>query len=191
MSKADKLHKEIREAYAANEQAADAADKARAEYDAAISAGDFDKAKAHQLEVAEHEAEARRWADRIDALEAKRPQAETEDAMPQYRQAMKEAKASIEAERECHQRVAEAILHLGVLRKELEQVHEDSGRKVAAAHRAADAAHQARDEFKDRSRLQAAADLDYAFRLIRELGNVSDYQAQQVHNSRERARKAA
>ncbi|OOC11337.1 hypothetical protein [Thioalkalivibrio halophilus] len=186
-----KLETDIAEAYRLNEQSADAADKARAEYESAISAGNFDDAKAHQSAAAEHDAEARRWKDRIDALEAKRPEAESKDAMPTYRQAQKEAQGAIQAEADCHQRVAEAIQHLSELRRELDQVHSAAGGAIAAAHRAADAAHQPRDEFKQRSRFEAVADLGTLADLSRELRNMAGHQAQTMQAARERARKAA
>jgi len=188
-----KLESEIAEAYRLNEQAADAADKARAEYESAISAGNFDDAKAHQSAAAEHDAEARRWKDRIDALEAKRTEAEQADAMPTYRQAQKEAQRALEAEAAAHRKVADLIGQLAEARRELDTVHGDVGYKIAAAHRAADAAHQPRDEFTSRTRFEAVADLGKLADVSRELRNIAGHQAQMMHSTRERAkgRKAA
>ena len=185
----EKLEAEIAEAYKANEAAAEAADKANEQYEAAIAAGNFDDAKARQSEAAEHDAEARRWTDRIDALKAKMPDAEAKDAGPAYKQAMQEAQAAIQAEAEAHKRVADLIHQLQEARRELDTVHADVGYKVAAAHRAADAAHQPRDEFRERSRFESVADLAKLADLSRELRNMAGHQAQMMMSTHEAARK--
>lgn len=186
-----KLDADLTAAREGEAKAVEQAEAARQQYRDAVTSGDMATAAERQAEVEEQDRKARLHADRVRTLETKRGEAEAADAMPAYRQAMKEAEAALAAEADCHQRVAEAIQHLAELRRELDTVHGDVGRKVAAAHRAADAAGQARDEFKGRSRFEAVADLGTLADLSRELRNMAGHQGQMMQTARDRARKAA
>ena len=186
-----KLEQELAQAREGEAAAQEQATTARKAYQSAVDGGDMDAAHEHRAEAERLEGVAQMHADRVATLEAKRGEAESADAMPAYKQAMKEAETAIAAEAAAHQRVADLIGQLAEARRDLDEVHADVGSKVAAAHRAADAAGQARDEFRQRSRMASAVDVDTLFKTTRALANVSSDQSAKVHNVRERARKAA
>jgi|GEM_PF-6624738 len=190
-SNVEKLEKDLAAAREAEAQAVEQAQTARAQYQAAVESGDMDKAAEHQAEAQRLDGVAQMHADRVETLEGQRAEAESKDAAPAYKKAKDEADAAIQAEADAHAKVAEAIRHLQELRTMLDDVHAETGRKIAAAQSAAKNAHQRLPEFAGRSRLQSVADVEGAFRVTRELANVGNFQAQQVMNARERARKAA
>ena len=190
-SNVERLEADLSAAREGEAQAQEQATAARQAYKDAVDAGDMAAAADRQAEVEEQDRQARLHADRVATLEAKRGEAEAADAMPAYKAAMKEAEASIQAEAEAHHRVADLIQQLAEARQELDRVHSDTGGAIAAAHRAADAAHQARPEFTSRTRFEAVADLGKLADLSRELRNMAGHQAQTMQAARERARKAA
>jgi len=192
-SNVERLEQELTAAREAEAQAQEQADAARKAYTAAVDGGDMDAAAERQAEVERAQAQAQIHADRVQTLEAKRTEAEQADAMPGYRQAVKEAEAAIAAEAEAHSKVADLIRQLAEARRELDEVHSNAGSTIMRAHKAADAAGKPRPEFADRSRLERAADIDLVFKTARELGNVASDQASKLHTARERAkgRKAA
>lgn len=185
----EKLEKALATAMDAEAQAVEQAEAARAAYQDAVGAGDMDAAAERQAEVDAQYGRARLHADRVQTLEGQRPEAEAKDAEPAYKQAMKDAEASIQAEAEAYNRVADLIQQLAEARRGLDAVHADVGYKVAAAHRAADAAHQPRPEFRERPRFEAVADLGKLADLSRELRNMAGHQAQMMMSAREAARK--
>lgn len=187
----EKLEQDLAAAQKAQQEAAQAARTAREQYQAAVAKGDMDAAAEHQAEAQRLDGVAAMHADRVETLEGQRAEAESKDAAPAYKKAKDEAEAAIQAEADAHAQVAEAIRHLAELRTMLDLVHDEAGRKIAAAQSAAKDAHRALPEFAGRSRLQSVADMETAFRVTRELANVGNFQAQQVMNARERARKAA
>jgi len=188
-----KLEQELAQARQSEAQAQEQATAARQAYKDAVDAGDMDTAHQRQAEVEEQDRQARLHADRVQTLEARRSEAAAKDAEPAHKQAMRDAQDAISAEAEAHRKVAALIQQLAEARRDLDEVHADVGRKVAAAHRAADAAGQPRDEFKQRSRFEAVADLGKLADVSRELRNMAGHQAQTMQAARERAkgRKAA
>ena len=190
-SNVEKLEKDLAAAQKAQQEAAQAAQTAREQYQAAVAKGDMDAAAEYSTEAQRLDGVAQMHADRVETLEGQRAEAESKDAAPAYKKAKDEADAAIQAEADAHAKVAEAIRHLQELRTMLDDVHAETGRKIAAAQSAAKDAHRPLPEFAGRSRLQSVADVEGAFRVTRELANVGNFQAQQVMNARERARRAA
>ena len=183
-----KLEADLTAAREGEAQAQEQATAARLAYQTAVDAGDMDTAHQHRTEAERLEGVAQMHADRVATLEGKRAEAEAKDAEPAYKAAMRDAQDAIQAEAAAHQRVADLIGQLAEARRELDSVHSAAGTAIMQAHRAADAAGQPRDEFRQRSLMQRTADIDRLFKVAREVANMSSDQAQKLHTARERAR---
>ncbi|ABI56420.1 hypothetical protein ACN2MM_05990 [Alkalilimnicola ehrlichii MLHE-1] len=185
----DALEKQIAEEYRLNEEHAAAADKARDEYQAAVAAGDMGAASNCRAEAERLDGLARQHGDRIDALEAQRPEAERKDNGPAFRQAVKVMEQELQEEADTHAELAELVGKLADLRKRLDEVHASATAACRKAFQAADAAHEPRPEV-DRDRMATTADMDALMRTVRELMNVAGHQATLVMNTRDKARAA-
>ena len=188
MTHVAKLEQELAQARQSEAQAVEQAEVIREKYRAAVDSGDMEDAHQHRTEAERLEGVAQMHKDRVQTLEGKRGDAEAKDAEPAYKAAMKDAEAAIQAEAEAHRKVADLIHQLAEARRELDSVHSAAGTAIMQAHRAADAAHQPRDEFTSRTRFEAVADLGRLADLSRELRNMAGHQAQTMHAARERAR---
>ncbi|WP_017925396.1 hypothetical protein [Thioalkalivibrio sp. HL-Eb18] len=187
----DKLQNEIAEALKLNEQHADAADDAAAKYQEAVAGGDVvGAAQSWEQERQEQDRLARSYADRVTALKAKMPEAESKDAAPAYRQAVKDAEAAVQAEADAHTEFTALVEQLAELRKRLDDVHAEAGRTMRAAFMAADSAHKERPDLR-RSNMSLTGGADRLLSLARELANVSNDQSRQVFNTDQQRRKAA
>lgn len=181
----EKLERELAEAYTRNEAAADAAEQARESYRTATVAGNMDKAAQCQHEADLQTAEARRWKDRVSALESRRVEAERIDKTPAYQEALKAADAAMKDEAVAHAAFVELVGQLADLRIRLDAVHSNAWQAVAHAYRTAKDAHlpppnlvRSRMCFETRERMLA---------LAHEVSNVGNFQDRQVHEQRQNA----
>lgn len=179
MSNIEKLEAEIAEAYCRNEEHAEASDKAEEEYQRAVAAGDMEAADKHKAEAEAQERMARTYADRIEALEAKREEAARKDHKPAMGKAVKEAEAAAKAEAETHAELAELIRQLNELRGRIDATHEEANRTARNAARLADKAHCPKPDIR-RSRMSQVVAVGELMHLGRELGNVAAFQDQRI-----------
>jgi predicted nucleic acid-binding Zn-ribbon protein len=121
----EKLQAKIDKARTAGEQVDHQVDEALDKYNAAITAGDMDRAREAKAEADRLKDEARVHADRVKALQDQIPEARAKDAKPAHDAACKALTAAlegiVEAESEAHKAAAaygEAIAKLERHREE-------------------------------------------------------------------------
>ena len=142
MSEIESLQSEIREAEGKRDEATKAAEQARSDYDAAVKDASMEAARKATDATQSHEADAQAWADRIEALEAKRVEAEAIDGLPAFRQAEQDLEQAISEESKLHDRLESLVSELVELDQAIAQKQPEVERAAKAAASAATAAHQ-------------------------------------------------
>ena len=178
---------ETAEARASLEAAEEAAAEARSAYETAVAEGRMERAQEAQSAAHKADADAARWRDRLEVLEAARAATLAEGLQRKAAQAERKANQAAESEQALAAKVAQATQTLEALVAKVEESSADSFRAAMAANSAADAAGIERPRL---SRQPLKTDAAGLLRQAQRLGRALDAQERSVLSTSESRRKA-
>ncbi len=171
------------------EAAEQAAAEARSAYESAVSEGRMERAQEAQAAAHKADADAARWRDRLEVLEAARAASEAEGLERKAATAERKANQAAECEQALAAKVAQATQTLEALVAKVEESSANSFRAAMAANSAADAAGIERPRLS-RQPLKGRTDAAGLLRQAQRLGRALDAQHRSVLSTSESRRKA-
>jgi len=190
-SAVEKLEKELAEAHRLNEQYADESTATRQKYQEAVAAGDMEKAAELKAEAKRLEDLARQYKDRIEALQGQREEAERQDNAPTYRQALKEAEAALQEEREAHAELERLADELEAAHARAKAAGDAAAHAIHSAENAAVAAHESIPDILSRQNLAATGVPERIKGAGRDLINLATFEQSRIANAAQRRRQLA